>query len=451
MNTVSIKSVRLLPKAGARARSGQMIVLVAVMLMAMIAILGLVVDSGLVHAARRQARRAADAAAQAGALTLCSGTNASQIAIATATAQVYAGLNGISTNGNVTVQIPPTDSSGSIYANSNGYVFVQVTLPVNTTFLRLLTTQQTVNVTAAATGGVKIGPCPLSVLVLHPSNSGALRVTGGGTLAIPGGTVGVNSTSPTAVSLTGGASLSCSNLNVVGGVSGTVIAWVRTGVAVMTDPFAYLTLPVITSSSQVTYGDGTTGPTSPDSGGTAASPALATPSGTRTLRPGIYWGGLRITGGNLTFQPGRYVLAGGGLSISGSPTIVGTNCVFYNTRDPYSGAGAAGYGDISVAGSSAIALKAPTTAYDSTYGGFLFINDRSNNDDVNLSGGSSTAASGPLSGFIYAAASDFKVTGGGYLGGIGAIVKTMTVSGNSQFSALDISRVPGVTTAGLME
>jgi hypothetical protein len=289
-------------------------------------------------------------------------------------------------------------------------------------------------------------------LVLHPSDSGALRVTGGGTLAIPGGTIGVNSTSASAVNLTGGATLSCSNLNVVGSYSGTVIAnFVHTGVGTMLDPFQYLTLPQITGANLVLYGDGATANTSPDSGGTAAAPANKRPSGTATLRPGIYWGGIKITGGTITFQPGRYVLAGGGFEISGSPTITGTNCVFYNTRDPYSGSGAGSYGQISVAGSSAISLKAVTRESDSTYGGFLFINDRANSEDVNLSGGASSASSGPLSGFIYGAASELKVTGGGYMGGIGAIVRKMTVSGNSQFTALDISRVPGVTSAGLME
>jgi hypothetical protein len=190
---------------------------------------------------------------------------------------------------------------------------------------------------------------------------------------------------------------------------------------------------------------------SPDSGDTAASPRNKRPSGTVTLRPGIYWDGIKITGGNITFRPGRYELAGGGFEISGSPAILGTNVVFYNTRDPYSGSGAAGYGQISVAGSSSISLKAPTTTYDTTYGGFLFINDPSNSEDINLSGGSSTAFSSPLSGFIYGAASEFKVTGGGYLGGIGAIVKEMQVSGNAQFATVDTSRTPGSFAASLME
>lgn len=453
MNAASDKPANLLPKAAARSRSGQMIVLVAVMLMALIAILGLVVDSGLVQAARRQARRAADAAAQAGAFSLVSGTNAAQRAVAATTAVTYAGLNGVNTNGNVVAQAPPEASSNSAFVGSNGYIFVQVTLPVNTTFLRLLTTQQTVNVTASATGGVKFGMCPLSVLVLHPTDSAAMKVSGGGNLTIPGGTVGVNSTSGSAVTLTGGAGLTCQNLNVVGGVSGVsgVSAYVQTGVSVMQDPFSYVPAPVITNSSQVIYGDGEIGTTSPDTGGTAGSPSLKSPSGTTTLRPGIYWGGIKITGGNITFQPGRYVLAGGGFSISGSPTITGTNVFFYNTRDQFSGSSAANYGNITVAGSSSIRLMARTTTMDSTYGGFLFFCDRNNSEDVNLSGGAASSASAPLSGYIYAAMAEFKVTGGGYLGGIGAIVRKMTVSGNSQFTALDMSRVPGVTTAGLME
>lgn len=48
-------------------RSGQMLTVVAVFLIAMLGVLGLVTDTGIVEANRRHAQRAADAAAQAGA------------------------------------------------------------------------------------------------------------------------------------------------------------------------------------------------------------------------------------------------------------------------------------------------------------------------------------------------------------------------------------------------
>jgi uncharacterized membrane protein len=154
------KSTRLLPQAGRASRSGQVLAVVAILIMTLLAIVGLVVDSGMVQSARRQARRAADSAAQAGAFALLSGTNAAQRANAVAAATQYAGLNGVSTNGYVVAQAPPEASSNSAFVGSNGYIFVQVTVPVNTTFLRLLMTQRTVNVTASATGGVRMGLCP---------------------------------------------------------------------------------------------------------------------------------------------------------------------------------------------------------------------------------------------------------------------------------------------------
>ena len=51
-----------------------------------------------------------------------------------------------------------------------------------------------------------------------------------------------------------------------------------------------------------------------------------------TLQPGKYFGGIKITGNaNVTFSPGTYVLAGGGLMVTGNSTLKGTGVTFYDT------------------------------------------------------------------------------------------------------------------------
>ena len=56
--------------AGGQRRSGQMLVLVAILMVALIASAGLVIEGGLIQAHRRHAQRAADAAAHAAAFEM---------------------------------------------------------------------------------------------------------------------------------------------------------------------------------------------------------------------------------------------------------------------------------------------------------------------------------------------------------------------------------------------
>ena len=69
----------------------------------------------------------------------------------------------------------------------------------------------------------------------------------------------------------------------------------------------------------------------------------------------------------MTFSPGTYVLAGGGLSVTGSSTLSGTGVTFYDTT------GLGGYQPIDLTGSETANLSAPTS---SAMEGILFFQDR---------------------------------------------------------------------------
>ena len=448
MKTQRGKTSRLQTNAKTASRSGQVIVIVAVMMVALIAILGLVTDSGLVMAGRRQARHAADAAAQAGAWMLTTGTNAVQQTNATVAAIQYAGLNGISTH-NVLVEVPPRAGSNSRYIGSNNCIFVQVTLPVNTTFLRLLSPWKTVNVRAAATAGTPPTPVPITLEILNPTMSGALSLKGNASISISGGAVVVDSSSTSAISMKGNAGVTATAVDVVGNYSGGgITGQVNTGAAYQPDLLAKLGAPVFTNNNTaVVYPDGLIGNTSTTSTGTALNPQTTTPSGTVTLQPGIYWGGISLgANANVTFAPGRYVLAGGGLSAGANASATGANVFFYNTDDPKKNTGAGSYGPISLGGGASLNVSAPTTAADSIYAGLIFFNDRASTQPITIGGNSSN-----FQGYIYAPGSALTMSGNGYIGSVGAIVDSATLTGTPSFSTPNFLFTPGAPTVQLLE
>jgi hypothetical protein len=167
------------------------------------------------------------------------------------------------------------------------------------------------------------------------------------------------------------------------------------------------------------------------------------PSGTVTLYPGTYYGGICIgaasgaycgnkIGGacttastataNVTFTPGTYIIAGGGFFVCGSSTISAPNVLIYNTQDPTNTAGAGAIDQIKLNTTGSVDLGPQDTG---AYAGLTIFEDRTlsvigaatncdqkgkNVDlsDIALSSMASTGANGPLgsiSGTIYAPAS----------------------------------------------
>jgi hypothetical protein len=111
---------------------------------------------------------------------------------------------------------------------------------------------------------------------------------------------------------------------------------------------------------------------------------------TPTLNPGTYCGGITITASNVIFNPGLYVLNGGGLSITAS-TVTGSGVTFYNSGSGTGVCGTCYRPVILTALSPASILTAPTSG---TYEGVLFFQDRANS----LAG--SFGANVPLTGYL---------------------------------------------------
>lgn len=426
-----------------------MLVVAAFAMVAMLAIVGLVTDSGLVQCNRRHAQRAADAAAQAGARRLLSGQAATNVASAISSARLYAQQNMIRPD-DVSVECPPTTSA---YFNGNiKYVRVRVIRPVNTTFMRIFLRLPTANVAAFATAGIVREPIPATVMALHPTASPGLKVSGQGTLRIFGGSVYVDSSDNTATSIDGGSYIEAPEVNVVGGVDHpqSIVGTLNTGLPYEPDPFATIDWPEIISSSQVELADGTRINTSPSSGGTPTKPANKLVSSTTTLSPGIYWGGLKITGGNVTLLPGIYYIAGGGFEVSGQASLTsnGQQVMIYNSSNPFKLTGHGAPASIDLTGGGTLNLVAPSSG---PYKGFLLVNDDTNDSVIKLAGQAVIGSEMPIKGYIYNPNGELQISGGAGSAGLGAVCKTITISGGATLGVLDKNHIPDVPVVRLVE
>jgi hypothetical protein len=320
------------------------LVLAAVSITMLLGLVGLSTDVGMLWMIRREAQTAADAAAVAGSRALGQG-----LSVSTAATQMTS-VNGFTDGANgatVAVNNPPL--SGAYSGNSN-YVEAVVTQAADTYFLRALG-YTTINVGAHAVAGAINGPS--CIYSLDPSGAGALSINGSGSISSGCG-IAVNSSSSSALTATGSMTISATSVGVVGNYSltgsGSITPTPITGIAASGDPLAYETPPAVGACTYTNY--------------------KLSGSGSATLTPGVYCGGISIHGSNIvTFSAGTYALLGGGLDVTGSPTLSGTGVTFYNTQNS-----SYAYGPISLGGSAKSNFSAPTSG---PLAGLLFFQDPS--------------------------------------------------------------------------
>jgi len=337
---------------------GQVIVLVCVSLIAIMGMIAVVTDFSFMQDQKNMMQTAADSAAIAGAEELNYGD------------QVAAGKADAATNGytdgagsvTVTINNPPT--SGPNTANS-AYVEAIVSKPEPTYFLRVLGVN-TLTVSTRAVAYQSNGPnC---IYALDPSAPSAVSGSGNPSINSSCGVL-VDSSSSNGLALSGSASITAPSIGVVGGYTGSGYSPTpKTGVIPAADPLGYVQAPTVGSCAHTNF--------SASNSGTSAS--------YNQLYAGTYCGGIQITNGFTHFNPGTYILAGGGLSENGHPTMNGTGITFYNTT------GTGGYQPIALTGNTTVNFSAPTSG---PLAGILFFQDRSipSSDAGSTLGGNSTS------------------------------------------------------------
>jgi hypothetical protein len=370
---------------------GQVLVLFAGGLAALLAISALVVDVGSVLWIQRQERNAADPGAIAAAryIKFSSGDaidcvvpyNTQQKCDMFKAACVYAKQNGFfqtatdSTNktsgcvsandpsqSSLSVFYPPSTNAGQ-FAGRPGFVEVSITRP-HRSIISGLFGINTYTVSSNAVASLSNGDSNSnSLLVLNPHKCSSLTILGNGSISITGpagvngGYIMVNSDcgqatdttqdvcvngSSSAAQIGGNGTVSAPHLYVVGSCQ-------RNGNPTMN----WGTSPGVTEDANF-YGDPLAGLVGPPASGPGAScrpgdpPLVPGSSGcsygnkqTYTLQPGVYYGGISVSNGaTLDLSPGIYIMAGGGFNPNGGDidSSAGDVLIYSTDVEQYRGA-----------------------------------------------------------------------------------------------------------------
>ena len=382
----------------AKDESGGVLIYTALSSAVMLGFVGLAVDVASWYSAKRDMQSAADAAAMAGVLELARGATTTEIQTR---AKDAAQLNGY-VSGEVTINNPPL--AGDYIGNA---AFVEAVVAQDQPgFFSAMAYPGDMTVTARAVA--TLAGAPACVIALDPAADAALSIVGSTDVDLDCGAQ-ANSTSSTAVDQTGNnAAMTATSIQSSGGHDCSNCTPTPTENAPPTgDPFAYLSAPMLGACdelSTVTYNSSFNG----------------------TIPAGRYCGGIVITGADINFASGLYMLGGKGLRVTGNATLTNNagGVTFYFEPTVTGQAGNAAF----IAGAASVTLSAPTTG---TWNGVLFYFDPNMNAnlDVDLSGGSDMA----LTGVIYAPNQAITYTGNSALNNTwtSIIGNTIKFTGNS--------------------
>lgn len=328
-----------------RDTKGATAVIVGLTMPVMVSMGMLGVDAAVWYSERRDLQTAADAAAMAGALHIAYGQGVSTVnAIATRDAA----RNGFDqTDGAIVVRNPPPSGPG---AGDPGAVEVELTHPLPMFYARMLG-EVAATVTVRATAGTVLDD-EFCILGLDPTMPASVDIQGNATVSMSCG-IAVNSTSQSALDVSGSVSITASSASISGNmaVSGNPDINFgeppRTGQPPVNDPYANLQVPPF---------------------GACTSNNL-TVQNTTTLAPGVYCGGLRANAGAvIDLQPGLYIMAGGSFDIRGGATVRGDDVTLILTDNS-----GGSYATTTINGGATIELNAPTSG---DWAGILFYQDR---------------------------------------------------------------------------
>jgi phosphodiesterase/alkaline phosphatase D-like protein len=273
----------------------------------------------------------------------------------------------------------------------------------------------------------------LGILLLDASGKKALDASGHASVQVTGGgALVVDSSSSQAAVASGNAVVSAADIDATSTSTtsnGAFVGPIDNNEPPVADPLAYLNAPpvptVVRSSSHLDV------------------------SKSMTLQPGLYIGGINISGhANVVLAPGLYYLEGGGLTVSGQATVtdLGQGVLLYNApakKDEgitISGQAAVSLSGMTAAQLAALGLTGPGYA---GYVGLAIFQDRNASAALTVSGQGSLS----ITGTVYAADALVQVTGSGSLSlagdatkkfGSHLLVSDLTVSGSGSV-AVDAS------------
>jgi Flp pilus assembly protein TadG len=356
-----------------RDERGQVLVVTALCISALIAFVGLATDVGLLFRARRNVQIAADAAATAGALDYMYNVSTTSAKSAAQTASTANGITNGTGGAVVTVNMPPLGG----YHKTTGYVEVVISQP-NPTFFMKLFSFNTVSVAARAVAGTP-GIANNCAFILDTSASPSMDLQGAATFSGPNCGVVVDSNANNALDATGNAStLVADSVAVVGTVGSKVNSTPApvTGVVPENDPLR-VQPPVVPAAC-------------------ASTNASASVSNTTVTPSGIlcFTNANGVTLNNVTLNTGTYVFENG-VTLSGVTSGPGGTTLDING------------GSMSITSNSTLTLVAPTSG---TYNGVAIMQPASNTSEIDIQKGSSNAN---ITGIIYAPTAELYLNDNG--------------------------------------
>ena len=437
-----------------RCRKGTILVITAIVLIALVGLLGLVIDAGQLMTAHRTVQNAADAGATAAALDMLTGrSNSVATSSATSFVQQHNGLSAAT----VIVRIPPTSGH---HVGDSRYVEVLVSNSVPMRFIQVLGVGSSRTVTARSVANWEGTAVGAGVIALDRDARPGVRLTGNGSLKV-NGTVLVNSEggglnesgqpinnggSGNAITTVGNGSLHARDVVSVGGVNNiskiknydtsNPQSPLHTGSVVIPDPFQYLASPTTFN------------------GAVATNFGAIKLSGNQnvTLSPGVYTSIQTSANVNVYLNPGIYIIAGGGITMTGNSTLTGDGVMLYNTGSDYnantglpdSGDGTSAppasgnptFGGLSITGNARLDLT-PFSNPSSPFDGMVVYQRRLNTQELKLAGNGSSDV---LTGTVYAKWAPIDLSGNGTFNSQ-FVVKEVKFTGNGTLT-LDVTGQP---------
>lgn len=389
-------------------RRGQIAIFIALSMVAIVGTLAVSLDGGAIMSERRHAQGASDAAALAAAGQLYywywdySGKDTSEkhaynAALAAAAENGY--TNDAATN-DVEVNIPP---KSGWYKDRDGYCEVIVTYKHTRGFSSLFGGGTVAVKSRSVAVGMPVA-ADVGILVLDPDDKDALS-GGGGKLTVVDTPVIVNSAHAEGSIANSGSILTAPEFNLTGGyaeIGGTFVGDINLNRTPTEDPLKYLPPP---DKSTLTY---------------QRHRKLQETSGTSILEPGIYKGGINVSGtASLLLLPGIYYMENGGFSFSGQGTLTGLGVLIYS--DPGNG----NADRVEITGQGAINLSGMT---EGIYQGMTLWQNRTSTNSASVSGNAGSS----MTGTFYFAGAKLEVSGNGGVVAVGSqyISNTLAINGN---------------------
>jgi len=317
-------------------RTGNVAIITGIALPALVGFCGLGAETGYWYYRHRDLQSAADVTAYNAVMSLRSGADATDLV---QNARSDAANNGwVSSQGTLTLRSPPISG-----ANQNSRSVAILLTENEPRYFTSLFASGTVPISVRAVG-TYAQPAPACMLGLDKKASRTVQFWGNADADFTNCNIVSDSIASDAFALGGSAKVTAPCVDAVGGdyvtasLTLTSCAAVTTNSPYVPDPYASVPAPLV-------------------------SPTCASGPTNGVLSPGRYCDGLSLSG-NVTVQPGVYVVSGGAFKINSNAAISGNGVTFYLTNNA----------TMQVNGNATLTLTAPTTG---TYSGILFFGDRS--------------------------------------------------------------------------